>query len=236
MTYRLVRLFINMITLLAIKLHVEGLDKLPKSGAAIITANHLGRLDVPLIWYVVRRDDIIVIVAEKYQKSALLRWLTRHLNAIFVDRYNADFSAMRQVLDKLKKGGVFVVAPEGTRSKTEALIEGRSGAAYLAAKSGVPVYPVAVTGTEDRVAKRQLKHLRRVQVRGWVGEPYTLPPLPRENRDQVLQEYTDEMMCRIAALLPPEYRGVYTDHPRLKELLSARDSQPENKNPAFLEA
>ncbi len=190
----------------------------------IITSNHLGRLDVPLIWHVVKREDIIVIVAEKYQKSAFVRWLTRKLNAIFVDRYNADFSAMRQVLARIKEGGAFVVAPEGTRSQTEALIEGKSGAAYLASKAGVPIYPVAVAGTEDRVAKQQLKRLRRVKVRGWVGKPYTLPPLPRENRDEALKAYTDEMMCRIAVLLPVEYRGVYADHPRLKELLEGRNN------------
>jgi 1-acyl-sn-glycerol-3-phosphate acyltransferase len=234
MVYRLVRFFINLITILTVRLDAEGLEKLPREGAAIITSNHLGRLDVPLVWYVVKRNDIIVIVAEKYQKSALLRWLTHQLDAIFVDRYHADFNAMRQVLEKLKRGGVFVVAPEGTRSQTEALIEGRPGAAYLAAKAGVPVYPVAVAGTEDRVAKQRLKRLRRIHVRGWVGEPYVLPPLPPENRDQVLQEYTDEMMCRIAALLPEEYRGVYADHPRLKALLGEDRPLPEETRQAAL--
>jgi 1-acyl-sn-glycerol-3-phosphate acyltransferase len=52
-----------------------------------------------------------------------------------------------------------------------------------------------------------------------IGKPFTLPPLPRENRDQVLQEYTDEIMCRIAALIPEKYWGVYKDHPRLHELV-----------------
>jgi len=219
MIYRLVRIFINIVIKLTMKIEVEGLERMPQSGSFIATANHLGRLDAPLIWYYVKRDDVIAIVAEKYQENAFLRWFARQLNAIFVDRYNADVSAMRQVLDRLKKGGVFVVAPEGTRSPTGALIEARQGAAYIASRSGLPILPVAVTGTEDRLAKQRLKRLRRLQVSGRVGEMYTLPPLPRENRDQVLKTYTDEMMCRIAVLLPPEYRGFYADHPRLKELL-----------------
>ncbi len=219
MIYRLVRIFINIVIRLTMKLEVEGLEYLPRSGSFIATSNHLGRLDAMLIWYYLKRDDIIVIVAEKYQQNAFLRWFAHQLNAIFVDRYNADVSAMRQVLERLKKGGVFVVAPEGTRSPTGALIEARQGAAYIAARSGLPILPVGVTGTEDRLAKQRLKRLRRLQVHGRIGELYTLPPLPRENRDQALKSSTDEMMCRIAVLLPPEYRGVYADHPRLKELL-----------------
>jgi len=61
--------------------------------------------------------------------------------------------------------------------------------------------------------------LRRSQVTGQVGQPFTLPPLKGSDRDAALKLYTDEIMCRIAALLPPGYRGVYAEHPRLQELL-----------------
>jgi 1-acyl-sn-glycerol-3-phosphate acyltransferase len=222
MLYRIVRLVINLLTKLTMRVEIIGKEKLIKEGSCIYAGNHLGRLDVLLIYYAVQRDDIILIVAEKYQKSAFIRWLTRHLNAIFVDRYNADFTAMRKVLGRLKEGGVFVVSPEGTRSRTGTLIEARPGASYLAAKAGVPIVPVGGTGTEDAVAKKSLKRLRRLKVTIRVGDAFTLPPLPTENREAVLQQYTDEIMCRIAALLPSEYRGFYADHPRLKELLASQ--------------
>ncbi len=164
MIYRLVRIFINIVVKLTMKLEVEGLENLPQSGSFIATSNHLGRLDAVLIWYFLKRKDIIVIVAEKYQDNRFFRWFARQLNAIFVDRYNADVSTMRQVLARLNKGEVFVVAPEGTRSRTGALIEARQGAAYIAAKSGLPILPVGVTGTEDHLAKKQLKRLRRMRV------------------------------------------------------------------------
>ncbi len=180
MIYRLVRIFINILVKLTMKIEVEGLEHVPQGGSFIATANHLGRLDAVLIWYYLKRDDIIVIVAEKYQENAFLRWFAHQVNAIFVDRYNADVSTMRQVLARLKQGSVFVVAPEGTRSPTGALIKARQGAAYIAAKSGLPVLPVGVTGTEDRLAKQRLKRLRRLQVHGRIGELYTLPPLPRK--------------------------------------------------------
>ena len=56
------------------------------------------------------------------------------------------------------------------------------------------------------------------------GEPLMLPPMESKERDDYLQAWTDEIMCRIAALLPRHYRGVYTNHPRLQELL--QEQQP----------
>jgi len=158
-------------------------------------------------------------VAEKYQKYGIVRWLVTKLDAIWLERFEADFHAIRETLERLKAGGVLVIAPEGTRSTTRGLLPGRPGASYMAAKSGLPVVPVAVTGTEDELVKARLKHLKRLDIRVRVGVPFTLPPAKGPERDAILQQGTDEIMCRIAALLPESYRGVYADHPRLKELL-----------------
>ena len=73
--------------------------------------------------------------------------------------------------------------------------------------------------TEDKVLFSNLKHLRKTRIIVTAGPAFMLPPLPRENRDQVLQGYTDEIMCRIAAMLPEKYWGVYKEHPKLKALL-----------------
>jgi len=101
------------------------------------------------------------------------------------------------------------------------LIDGKPGVAYLAARSGFPVVPVAITGTEDMVIWGNVKRFRKSKVTLTGGIPFTLPPIPRENRDEALQRYTDEIMCQIAAILPERYRGVYAEHPRLRELLKA---------------
>jgi 1-acyl-sn-glycerol-3-phosphate acyltransferase len=119
----------------------------------------------------------------------------------------------------MEENNILVIAPEGTRSRTGALIEARPGVSYLATKLGRPIVPVGITGTEDKNLLDHLKKLRRSHITVTAGEPFILPPLPRENRDEVLKQYTDEIMCHIAALLPELYRGVYGDHPRLKELL-----------------
>jgi 1-acyl-sn-glycerol-3-phosphate acyltransferase len=219
---KLLRWLITLGVRLAAHVEICGLENAPREGGFIATSNHLGRLDVPLPYVFLKREDVTMMVAEKYHKYAIMRWLVKWLDAMWVDRFNADFSVLREGLSRLKRGGVLVIAPEGTRSKAEALLEARPGSSYLAAKAGVPIVPVALTGTEDRLVMEQYKHLRRPHIQVQVGQPFTLPPIKGQEREQALQRYTDEIMCQIAALLPPEKRGFYANHPRTLELLAGR--------------
>ncbi len=196
----------------------EGADGLPKQGGCILAMNHLGRMDVLFAYTAVPRSDMILTVAEKYQKVAFFRWAARSLNALFIDRYNNDLKTLRQVIRRLQTGEVLGIAPEGTRSQTEQLISGKPGAAYIAAKTGVPVFPTAVTGSEDRVVLANLKRLKRTPVSIKIGTPFYIPALPKKGRDEALQAHTEEIMCQIAALLPAKYHGVYQNHPRIAEL------------------
>ncbi len=222
MGYRLARIFILFLFRVLTRLEIEGLENVPKEGAAIVVSNHLGRLDPALLYYALDRKDVTLLAAEKYQKYAIFRWFARQLDAIWIDRFNADFAAMRVALQKLKQGYVLAVAPEGTRSKSEVLLEARPGVSYLAAKSGVRIVPVAVTGTEDRLILDQFRHLKRPTIKARVGKPFILPPLKGEDREAALARDTDEIMCQIAALLPAKYHGFYANHPRLHELMEAR--------------
>ena len=88
---------------------------------------------------------------------------------------------------------------------------------------------MAITGTWDKEVYGRLKRFKRLDITIRVGETFTLPPLPRQNKDEFLQQSTDEIMCRIAAMLPPEYRGVYAEHPRLLELLLDEPDQLEKE-------
>ena len=205
--------------LLRIIAHVEiyGSEYLPQGGF-ILAANHLGRLDSALLYYAIDREDLIMPVAEKYKDHWFFGPLVRMLGGFFINRFDADVQAIREVLKRLKKGGVFVIAPEGTRSKTEALQEARPGVAFFASKTGLPVIPVALTGTEDRTVLENLKHFRRSHIVVRAGLPFTLPPLKGQNRDDVLAAGTEEIMCQIGAMLPEKYRGFYAQYPRLKEL------------------
>jgi 1-acyl-sn-glycerol-3-phosphate acyltransferase len=200
------------------RMDIEGIERIPKEGGCVVVSNHIGRLDAMLAIVLAERDDVIMFIAEKYQKYAFWRWTVRQVDGIWLNRFDTDFHALREVHKRLKAGGILAIAPEGTRSQSGKLLPGKQGAAFLAAKAGVPIVPVALTGTEDTVVKARLRRLQRLDVKIRVGEPFELPPLDRKDRDAYLATQTTEIMCRIAALLPPDYHGHYAGHPRLLAL------------------
>ncbi|RCK71837.1 MAG: 1-acyl-sn-glycerol-3-phosphate acyltransferase [Anaerolineae bacterium] len=204
------------------RVEVIGVEKVPLSGGCILATNHLSRLDPPLLFMLIERDDLTALVADKYKKYPFIPWLVNTLKGIWIHREDADFGALKDALRYLQQGGLLGIAPEGTRSRTKGLLPGKPGVAYLADKARVPVVPVAISGTEGAIFK--ILTLRRPKIRVVFGDPITFPPVSREQRDEMLQRHTDEILCRIAALLPEEYRGVYADHPRLKEILAASSS------------
>jgi 1-acyl-sn-glycerol-3-phosphate acyltransferase len=214
----LIRFLFNLIA----RVEVRGYENLPKDSSFVIATNHLGFVDVPIAFYALDRWDMFVLIAEKWGEIDLVRWVGKYFNFIFIDRFNPDIKALRKVISLMESNNILVIAPEGTRSRTGALIEAKPGVSYLATKLNRPIVPVAITGTEDKNLFGNLKRLRRSHITLTAGRVFSLPPLPRENRDEVLKRYTDEIMCHIAALLPEKYRGVYADHPRLKELLESK--------------
>lgn len=218
MVLKVIRFVARLILYLIARVEIIDMDKIPNSGGCVAVANHIGRLDAMLAIILAERDDIIMLIAEKYQKYAIWRWAARKVDAIWLNRFETDFHALREAYKRLQAGGMLTMAPEGTRSPSKTLDYGKPGATYLAAKAGVPIVPVAFTGTGDEEVISRLKRLRRLHITIRVGDPFMLPPMDRRNRDAYLREQTDEIMCRIAALLPPEYRGVYEDHPCLQEL------------------
>jgi 1-acyl-sn-glycerol-3-phosphate acyltransferase len=222
--YKTLRSIVRFVMNLIADVEIFGLDKLPQ-GNVLLAANHLGRLDTAVLLYALDREDIIMAIAEKYKNHPFFSAMGRAVDAIWLNRFEADFSALREILARMKKGGLMVIAPEGTRSKTEALQEGKMGVAFLASKSGYPVVPISLTGTEDRAVIANLKRFRRSKIRAVVGEPFIVEIPKGKGREQAMREATDEIMCRIATELPEKYRGFYAERLRLKEL-------PANKNPA----
>jgi len=221
MKYSTLRSIVRFIMKLIADIEVNGIEKLP-SGNVIVAANHLGRLDTAVLLCIMDREDIIMPVAEKYRDHPLYGAIGRAANAIWLNRFEADYSALRQILSRMKGGGMLVIAPEGTRSKTEALQAGKMGVAFLAGKSGYPVLPVAITGTEDRRVLENLKRFRRSKITVTASELMEIQFPLGKGREQAMRVATDEIMCRIAAILPESYRGVYADHPRLKQLLKSQ--------------
>ena len=103
-----------------------------------------------------------------------------------------------------------MIAPEGTRSHAPGMQRAKAGVAYILDEARVPVIPVALVGTTDDVLKRALS-FDRPSMEMLVGKPFTLPPIEGSGvaRRAARQQHADIVMQHIAALLPPQYRGVY---------------------------
>lgn len=219
MIQKIFRQFVRVLFFFIARVELKGYENVPQEGGFIIAANHLGFLDSAIFYYAMDRPDLILPVAEKYKTHWLFGKLVPVLGGFFINRFDADITAIREVLKRLKKGGVFVIAPEGTRSKTASLQQARPGVAYFAAKTGRPIVPVALTGTEDKLVIDNLKHFRRLDITVSAGKPFTLPSV-KGQQTEALDAGAEEIMCQIGAMLPEKYRGFYADHPRLKELLA----------------
>ena len=210
----LVRALLHLIA----RVEVRGYENIPAEESYVLATNHIGILDAILPFYALNRWDIYIPVAEKWENNWFLKWLGKYFNFVFIDRFNPDIKAMRKLIHLMEEGNVLGISPEGTRSRVGSLIEAKPGVTYLATKLNRPIVPIAITGTEDKVILGNLKRFRKSHVTITAGTHFTLPPVPRENRDEMLKQYTDEIMCRIAAMLPESYRGHYKDFLRVKEL------------------
>jgi 1-acyl-sn-glycerol-3-phosphate acyltransferase len=215
--YHFARAFFGLLVrLLTQGVHAEGVENIPPEGSFIFVTNHLSYLDSPFHFVVIPRV-FYFLAGERYKKH-IFGLILRIGGAIFVNRGEVDRNALKQALAALADGQCLGLAPEGTRSKTGALIAARTGAAYLATKADVPILPGVVWGSEQ-VGSAWHRWRRGPQIEVRYGPLFYLPD-GRARADQ-LDFYTEEIMTTLAAMLPEAYRGVYRDHPKTLEKLNA---------------
>jgi 1-acyl-sn-glycerol-3-phosphate acyltransferase len=171
----------------------------------ILASNHLNNADPPLLTAVTPRQISWLTKAEWF-KTPVIGWMFKTGGMIPVRRFEADLGALREAQELLKAGGCLGMFPEGTRSRTAQLQSGEPGSALIALRTGSPVQPVALWGTEKVRLPRDLLARTRVHVR--FGKPFTLERPKRITREDV-EVGTERIMRGIAALLPEKYRGVY---------------------------
>ncbi|MCD6356532.1 MAG: 1-acyl-sn-glycerol-3-phosphate acyltransferase [Anaerolineaceae bacterium] len=203
---RIVRFFINTFTIS----EFHGIENVPKTGGVILAINHVNYMDTPLLMSNPVRPDITALITTKYMKKPFIAWFTKTAGGIWINRDIADFTAIRTASKALAKGIALGIAPEGTRSKSGQMQEGKPGTVLLAVKSGAPVIPTAITGTGT--ALNDLAHFRRPRMTVRFGKPLIIPSLKPGSRSKDLKRWTYELMLRIAELLPESYRGIYQGH------------------------
>jgi 1-acyl-sn-glycerol-3-phosphate acyltransferase len=191
--------------------HIDAPDlhKVPKRGPLIMYSNHTGQIEVPLIYAHLQPRPTTGIAKVETWDNWFLHWVFDLWGAIPIRRGEADMAAMRMSLEALKNNEIFVIAPEGTRNKTGILIKAQPGVITLALRSGAPLLPVAHWGGEN--FSKNIKRLKRTDFHIRVGEPFKLDPGNERVTKEVRQQMVDEMMYRLAAMLPEYYRGAYAD-------------------------
>jgi 1-acyl-sn-glycerol-3-phosphate acyltransferase len=204
--YRLMTGAMGAVVTVVGRYQVVGRQGVPRGGPLIVVSNHLNNADPPLLGAATGLRIRFMAKQELFQTKAgiFYRWF----GAFPVRRFEADLAALRQAQAILKEGGVLGMFPEGHRSHGNGMGPPHPGTALIALRSGVPLLPVGITGTEAiRTPKVLLQH---PPIRVVIGEPFRLTETKRISAEQV-EAGTDEIMRRIAALLPNSYRGLYAD-------------------------
>ena len=196
-----IRVLVKIVFAIMARVHLSGLENVPAEGPFIIASNHLSWFDVPLVPAHFSRPVIYMAKEETFQGR--IGWLVRFLGAFPVKRGEADRQALRTAGEQLKEGNIIVIFPEGTRSKTHTMAQGHSGLGMIALRSGAPVLPVAISGSEKLLKKF------RPRVTITYGQPMILKPKGQKVTREDVDAATEQVMHRIAEMLPPEYRGAY---------------------------
>jgi len=171
-------------------------QRLPRSGPAILICNHTSGLDPLLIQSVCPRLIVWMMASEYYEMKAF-KWIFKTIEAIPVDRGGRDMAATRSALRALDQGSVLGVFPEGRIEKTRELLPFQTGVALIAIKTGVPVYPAYLDGTQRN---KTMIHAFLARNRATLTFGSAVQFDRSSTSKEVLQDATDRFTEAVAAL------------------------------------
>jgi 1-acyl-sn-glycerol-3-phosphate acyltransferase len=214
-SYRLVTGLLRGITSLICRIDDAQVEKIPLQGPLIVAVNHVNILDIPVVYTRLMPRPLTAFIKVEAWKNPVERGLLSVWGGIPLHRGQADFVAFRQGLEMLEKNYLLCMAPEGTRNGNGRLLKAQPGVVLLALRSGVPVLPVVYYGHE-KVWSRLLR-FQRADFHFAVGRPFHIDTHGERVSSQTLRRIINEVMYQMAILLPPQYRGVYTDLSKMSQ-------------------
>lgn len=205
---------VGLVRLLArvlLRVQITGMERVPASGPVLLVANHINFIE-PFLLYALLPRHITALAKVELWGNPVSRLWVESWGCIPIHRGEIDLSAIRAALQVLKRGGMLGLAPEGTRSHHGRLQRARQGVVLLALRApDALILPVAVYGQERFY--ENLRRLRRTAVQMVIGRGSYLNVGESRVTHEMRQAISDEIMLQIAALLPAQNRGVYSDLP-----------------------
>jgi 1-acyl-sn-glycerol-3-phosphate acyltransferase len=191
------------------RIYDEALANVPKRGPLIIVTNHINILEVPLIYTRLQPRPVHGLVLADRWKNPVVAWGLDVCGAIPLKRGAGNLESIHRSLDVLSEGEILIIMPEGTRSGDGRLQDAHSGVSLLALKSNAPLLPIVFHGGEQY--KQNIKKLKRTDFYIKVGKPFYLNAAGEIVNGTIRKQMADEIMYQLAAILPPPYRGSYSD-------------------------
>ena len=219
MVYKIVAFIVKIATEILCRIHASDIHKIPMRGPLIVISNHTGQLEVAVFFGQLQPRPITGWAKMEAWDNAFLNWLFNLWGLIPVRRGEGDTSALRRAIKALEDGLIFGIAPEGTRNVTGKLKRAHPGAVMLAIHSGAPILPVAHWGGENFL--KNLPRFKRTDFHIRVGEQFQLKLEGVKVTREIRQQIADEMMVRLAELLPPAYHGAYEGLTKNEKILTA---------------
>jgi 1-acyl-sn-glycerol-3-phosphate acyltransferase len=198
------------------KISIKGRHNIPSEGSFIIAINHFHRIDPPFVIYGIQRPINFLMASDQIVEAKLM-WGPWLYGFISTNRQNVAPSTIKQSIKALARGEIIGVFPEGASTDNK-LRAPKKGAVFFAQKTKAPILPVSIIGLEN-VSQKWFHGVRpRVEIN--IGKPFkikTSEAFDKKTREDILRRLGDDMMCRIAALLPEEYHGLYKGDERVKK-------------------
>lgn len=182
---------------LCFRMEAKGRENVPKEGGYLFISNHRSNADPIIIGIQNHKTQFCFLAKQELFQQGFAGWILRNLGAIAIDRGSGDLSPLDELKGQLQSGSNALIFPEGTRSKDGKLLRFKTGAALLAAQTGIPIVPVAIS------FEGKLHFRSKITVS--YGAPFTVPHSAPDEMPApgVLKQIRKEMTEHVAALLPP---------------------------------